>query len=344
MRIKIVYLKVLSTFLGFTPSALVSKSFLLKVLYNLWRIAVVSLNIYSTYLHYTYLRSTLRSKSSLRTKATKYVRTVYSVTPLITYIPLGALRVVLILLDVLNFSSFQNKVNQIACTLRIFTKNYPEIEKGSQKFTKNELLYLFTMLLAYSRNFLRAYAIEMTSRSRTAWSQGAPRPLHKTCETFVRAVLLELTALDALSFFVIVLLSWFRHCIKVMNKKLESLKSIEIKSKININHRDATAQYTIHYYNDLTKVWKCMETVMGLIIFFNFLIWMITLNFSSFFALSLTNDNMGKYSKVLQITAQLNVICILLRFFCVDNAVHNLEYQVSFRVTYNKMVSTENDL
>lgn len=343
MHLKLIFLKSVSVLSGLCPVILLTKSRFITIFYNIWRLALLFQTLHSFYQHYTYLISSLKPFRSehvqiidpnLKIQATRFVRVVYVVTPMIAYVPLAILRGTLLILDVLNLNLIKKNISQIIEAFKEFHLNHPNLQQNSLNLSRNELLFLLMMLIAYGRNFLRSYGIEVTTRSRTAWAAGTYRPWHKTVDTYCKAIFTELTSLDVLALFVLTLLTWFQNSFKIINMQLRiALKRNYLMNENvcqNLQYEDGKFSEldALCCYQNLSELWKLVQKLIGIITLTNFLAWMITLNFASFFSLSLTNDNMGKYSNVLQITAQLNVLCILMRFLCFDAAAHDCEQQV----------------
>lgn len=341
---KIVVLKAYAIVVGVAPDYYVGNSFLPKTLYTMWKLLLIGINFYAVHQHVGFLKQSLKNNTgsgSGSKKATGFLQVVYTSTPIISYLPLGILRCILVLADWLNWKGYSEKVEGLSFAFKKFQLIHPELLRYKPlSISRNEMFYWATIIVAYTRNMLRAYAIEMNVRGngRVGWSWTKPssRPWYKASVTWMKAGFMEMTTLDSFSLFILVICTWIVSSFSFLNFRIEALmKHASHTAKtgdcklVEISH---SAQILLKYYMDLIEFWRSLKYVVGYFLFFNFFVWMVTLNFEAFFALSITRDNMGPYSRLLSLTAQMNVLCILLRFLCIDNAVHGVKIKV---ITYN---------
>ncbi|CAL8117984.1 unnamed protein product [Orchesella dallaii] len=257
--------------------------------------------------------------------ASPFVQFIFITTPLITYIPLAALRFFTLLQNIFHIRRYQTHYTNLEIKFFEFVKKYPEIYRVALSISNTEIIYILMMLTSFARNVMRAYATEMQVRA-----EPYPRPWYKTVINFGKSVFSELNTLDCLSLYILYIFRWIEQCICFLNRRIHDfLEEIEGESKVSkaddrVNIRRFSPKDVLLYYDNLVALWKSVEKIVGKIIFFNFAIWMTSLNFAAFFALTSGKD-VGSTTDLLAVSSQLQVICLFLRFACVDNAVHVLE-------------------
>ncbi len=313
------YLKIYTLFMGLAPDYILLQK-TPKLVYNFWRIFLIGINFFTINMYVTYVVRQIRSnfkQDKRKISLQPFVQMIFVLTPLFVYACIGFLRLFLFLGNIFNVG--KGKYEKLLKIFSEFWGKYTEVKAGYTIFSKQALLYFGMMMLSLARDVLRAYAVEWAVRLTPVY-----RPMYKTIINYLKAILAELNTFDALSLIIISLFHWLCHCISFLNAKLERLLK---ESNNRVFVRKFCALDVIHYYEDLANLWKNLRAVIGCMIFMNFLIWMVTLNFSGFFALT-TSPASGPSWRMYRLTAQLDALCILFRFVFIDNVGHNLDKQV----------------
>lgn len=312
-------LKIYTLFMGLAPDYILLNQ-TSKLVYNLWRMFLIGINFYTIDMYVTYLTRQIRGnfKQDKRNISLQpFVQMIFVLTPLFNYTCIGFLRLFVFLCNIFNVG--KRKYEKLLKMLSEFWGKYTEVKAGYTIFSKQDLFYFGMMIISLTRDILRAYAVEWELRLTPVY-----RPMSKTITNYLKAILAELNTFDALSLVIISIFHWLCHCISFLNTKLERLL------RESHNHtfvRKFCALDVIHYYENLANIWKNLRAITGCMIFVNFLIWMVSLNFSGFFALT-TSTASGPSWQMYQLTAQLDALCVLFRFVFIDNVGHNLDKQV----------------
>lgn len=323
---KLSFLKIYSTVMGAAPD-IIFRSRFAKLVYNLWRIFLIAVNMYTIDMYVAFLRDQIKVNFSDKRKLSlqPFVQIVFVLQPLVAYCCIGCLRLLIFLINLTNFMNFKEKCRNICDNFLTFFEKYPELRAGYFKISKMDIIYCTMMVVSLSRDIAIAYAVEGAVR------QISVRPWYKTVTNFLKALLTEINSIDTLSLLVLFTIEWLTHCISYLNTKLNRILQNtreKTQKKRSWDSFSVSGAKCVIFYQESLQLWSSIENILGSMIFLFFLLWMVTLNFSTFFAIS-TNTSSGRNWRWYRATAQINSGCVLLRFVFIDNVGHNLEKIVS---------------